>query len=71
MVNKNLLSYVDFRLQQIKLHSKRRPFGGISVLSVGDFYQIPPVMGYNLLDVDFSALPEELWTLFKRVELPK
>ena len=41
MVSKELFTYVDLRLQQIK--GSRKPFGGVSVLSVGDFYQLSPV----------------------------
>ncbi|XP_028823426.1 ATP-dependent DNA helicase PIF1-like, partial [Denticeps clupeoides] len=41
MVSKELFAYVDMRFQQIKRISK--PFGGMSVLDVGDFYQLPPV----------------------------
>lgn len=41
MVSKELFAYVHWRLQQIK--GNLRPFGGMSVLAVGDFYQLPPV----------------------------
>ncbi|KAI4881835.1 hypothetical protein NFI96_007838, partial [Prochilodus magdalenae] len=41
MVSKELFTYVDWRLQQIK--GRKTPFGGVSVLAVGDFFQLPPV----------------------------
>ncbi|XP_032445815.1 uncharacterized protein LOC116736996 [Xiphophorus hellerii] len=41
MVSKDLLAYVDWRFQQIK--GNNRFMGGVSVLAVGDFFQLPPV----------------------------
>ncbi|XP_051802391.1 uncharacterized protein LOC127533424 [Acanthochromis polyacanthus] len=41
MVSKKLFAYVNWRFQQLK--GNRKPFGGISVLAVGDFYQLPPL----------------------------
>ncbi|XP_078320120.1 uncharacterized protein LOC144621199 [Crassostrea virginica] len=41
MVYKRLLYYVHERLVQIK--KCKKPFGGITVIAVGDFYQLPPV----------------------------
>jgi hypothetical protein len=36
------LSHIDFRLQQAK--NNDLPFGGISILLFGDFWQLPPVL---------------------------
>ncbi|KAM3842119.1 uncharacterized protein ACN63O_022831, partial [Diretmus argenteus] len=41
MVSKPLFAYVNWRLQQIK--GSKKPFGGMSILAVGDFYQLPPL----------------------------
>ncbi|XP_070549918.1 ATP-dependent DNA helicase PIF1-like [Ptychodera flava] len=48
MVDKRLLSYVHGRLRQIKHTGNQLPFGGVSVIGVGDFYQLPPVKGQAL-----------------------
>ncbi|KAL1268527.1 hypothetical protein QQF64_033890 [Cirrhinus molitorella] len=41
MISKDLFSYVNWRFQQIK--GSKKPFGGISCLAVGDYYQLPPL----------------------------
>lgn len=41
IISKPMFAYVNWRLQQIK--GSKKPFGGMSVLAVGDFYQVPPV----------------------------
>ncbi|CAI5660898.1 unnamed protein product [Oreochromis niloticus] len=41
MVSKDLFAYIHWRLQQIK--GNKKPFGGMSILAVGDFYQLPPL----------------------------
>jgi hypothetical protein len=46
MVDRRMLAYIHGRLKQIKkLRSSDREslFGGVCVLAVGDFYQLPPV----------------------------
>ena len=43
MVGSNMLLEIHKRLQQIKGLSDYAVFGGVSILAVGDLYQLPPV----------------------------
>ena len=43
MVGSNMLLEIHKRLQQIKGVSDDKVFGGVSILAVGDLYQLPPV----------------------------
>ena len=43
MVGSNMLLEIHKRLQQIKGASDDAVFGGVSILAVGDLYQLPPV----------------------------
>ena len=43
MVGSNMLLEIHKRLQQIKGASDDSVFGGVSILAVGDLYQLPPV----------------------------
>ena len=43
MVGSNMLLEIHKRLQQIKGVSDDEVFGGVSILAVGDLYQLPPV----------------------------
>ncbi|XP_062609537.1 uncharacterized protein LOC134271330 [Saccostrea cucullata] len=70
MVYKRLLYYVHERLVQIK--KCKEPFGGVSVIAVGDFYQLPPVKqrkDERLYKVN-ALYPIDYWVdFFKVVEL--
>ncbi|XP_061190015.1 uncharacterized protein LOC133197842 [Saccostrea echinata] len=70
MVYKKLLYYIHERLVQVKRCKK--PFGGVSILAVGDFYQLPPVkqrQGERLY-MENGSYPEDFWNeYFKLVEL--
>jgi len=46
MVSCQLLAWIDARLKQIK--ENKLPFGGINVIILGDWGQIPPVSGTPL-----------------------
>ncbi|XP_062597817.1 uncharacterized protein LOC134259232 [Saccostrea cucullata] len=70
MVYKKLLYYIHERLVQIK--KCKEPFGGISVIAVGDFYQLPPVKQRKneRLYLENGSYPVDYWRdFFKVVEL--
>ncbi|XP_048020488.1 ATP-dependent DNA helicase PIF1-like isoform X1 [Megalobrama amblycephala] len=48
MVDHHFLSYVHGRLRQIKQTGDYSLFGKVSLIAVGDFYQLPPVKGTPL-----------------------
>ena len=62
---------IDQRLQE--LTGSRQPFGNISIIAVGDLFQLQPVRGnwiFNDLTHDVSALAANLWKEhFKMFEL--
>ncbi|XP_042270805.1 ATP-dependent DNA helicase PIF5-like [Thunnus maccoyii] len=66
MVDHNLLTYVHGRLRQIKHTGDFSPFGNVSVIAVGDFYQLPAVKGKPLHN---SHVGVDLWCRFSVVEL--
>nr|XP_034309066.1 uncharacterized protein LOC117683597 [Crassostrea gigas]XP_034309067.1 uncharacterized protein LOC117683597 [Crassostrea gigas]XP_034309068.1 uncharacterized protein LOC117683597 [Crassostrea gigas]XP_034309069.1 uncharacterized protein LOC117683597 [Crassostrea gigas] len=70
MVYKRLLFYIHERLVQIK--KCKKPFGGVSVIAVGDFYQLPPVKQRKdeRLYKQNGSYPIDYWQdFFKMVEL--
>ena len=67
MVDKKLLTYIHGRLRQIKQTRDFTPFGNVSILAFGDFYQLPPVKGKPLFTNDCCF---DLWNdSFKLVTL--
>ena len=60
MVGSNMLLEIHKRLQQIKGVSPDATFGGVSILAVGDLYQLPPV-GQPLL---FSTVSDSYAQLY-------
>ncbi|XP_062573153.1 uncharacterized protein LOC134235086, partial [Saccostrea cucullata] len=70
MVYKKLLYYVHERLVQIK--KCKDPFGGVCVIAVGDFYQLPPVKQRKneRLYKENLTYPVDYWfDCFKVIEL--
>nr|XP_054591539.1 uncharacterized protein LOC129155839 [Nothobranchius furzeri] len=67
MVDNKLLTYIHGRLRQIKQCSDFSSFGNVSVIAVGDFYQLPPVKGTPLYK---DPIGSNLWqNSFSHVEL--
>ena len=71
MVGARMLSRVDTRLRQIK--GINEPFGGVSVVVVGDLHQLPPVMDVPVFKspnvAPTSALVYSVWNIFEFYEL--
>ena len=71
MVGNKMLSLLNTRLQAIKGNHKL--FGGVSIIAIGDFYQLKPVFDgwiFEDLNKGISALAPNLWKdLFQMHEL--
>ena len=55
MISKKLFATIDARLRQIK-GLRNKPFGGVSILAVGDFYQLPPILAKPLCIPESTSL---------------
>lgn len=75
MISEQILNHVHERLCLAKkvLPSEANPFAGVSILAVGDFYQLRPVQGKALYMSStvhhVSDLAPTLWSEFACVEL--
>ena len=74
MVGSNMLTRIDTRLKQI--FGVNRSFGGLSVILVGDLYQLPPVMDRPIFvtpnTTELSIFCDNiLWEEFKYYPLKK
>lgn len=62
MVGNNMLTFINDRLQQ--LTGRKQDFGGISIIAVGDLYQLPPVGDkwiFKNLSNPGQSLAKNLW----------
>ncbi|CAF4643347.1 unnamed protein product, partial [Rotaria sp. Silwood2] len=70
MVGFTMFQHVDARLQQIM--KSKKPFGGVSVIVLGDFNQLRPVGDKYIFQFNnsYNALVDSsLWSLFELFEL--
>ena len=71
MVSNNLLFYVHLRLNEIFGTANDKTCAGISIITVGDFFQLPP-LGRRPVYANYKnnwQNFESLWKLFKIFEL--
>ena len=61
MVSSKQLAYVHGRLQQIKGTSGTSYFGNVSILAVGDFYQLPPISPPVPICFPHKEILKDLW----------
>ena len=64
-VSDNLFADIDNILREI--HDPVKPFGGISVIIIGDLYQLSPPRGTMICDP--NSICPDLWQLFTRYAL--
>jgi ATP-dependent DNA helicase PIF1 len=62
MLSKNMLDMVDMVCREIKQNSE--PFGGMQIVLVGDFFQLPPIIKRNIDDDKQETLIENKATNF-------
>jgi len=64
-IGRNMLMHIDSRLRQAFPHNKEVPFGGISIIFVGDLGQLRPIIERPTYACEGHA--KELWNLFTNV----
>ena len=74
MVGSGMFNFLNLRLQQIK--GNKEPFGGISLITVGDLFQLKPVFDkwvFENSQIGYDALVSNIWaeyfTLFELTEI--
>ena len=62
MCGANMFTFINLRLQEIKKCS--RPFGGVNIITIGDLFQLHPVMDnwvFHLPSTDYNNLAPHPW----------
>ena len=68
MVSNNLLYYIYLRLNEIFRAADTKPFAALTVLAVGDFFQLQPVGGLPVY-AEYKNTWQNLNSLWKLFEL--
>jgi hypothetical protein len=55
LINPSLLFHISPRLED-----SRKPFGGLAILLVGDFFQLTPVLGTSLFKAAIPDIPDRM-----------
>lgn len=59
MLSKKLFELLDIIVKQIRKNP--RPFGGIQLIFLGDFYQLPPIESNNEPDTGMFCFESDIW----------
>ena len=62
MVGSGMFNFLDLQLQQIM--GTKEPFGGLSIITVGDFFQLKPVFDHWIFENSkdgYTTLVTNLW----------
>ena len=62
MVGSGMFNFLDLRLQQIM--GTKEPFGGLSIIAVGDLFQLKPIFDHWIFEnthQGYNALAINLW----------
>lgn len=71
MVGNKMFNFINLRLQEV--FATEQPFGGVSIVAVGDLFQLKPVFDnwiFQQLNDGYGPLATNLWQdYFKNFEL--
>lgn len=68
MVGSGMFNFLDLSLQQIM--GKKEPFGGLSIITVGDLFQLKPVFDHWIFENSkdgYTVLATNLWQQYFQV----
>ena len=69
MVGSGMFNFLNLRLQQIM--GNKEPFGGVSLITVGDLFQLKPVFDKWIFEnsqIGYDALASNIWAEYFNIE---